>query len=240
MVSAVSITLAMQANVKSKLREFGANMVVMPQSLEMSLSYGGIAISDVTAPVEELTEEDATLIATIRRKDALRGISPKLVGAAEIEEQNFVIVGIRFRDELSMKPWWNIEGAEPSLSRDVLLGNDAAQRLNKSIGDTLEIGDTKFRVVGILETQHSQEDEVVFADLRETGLLLNKPGKVSFIEVSTWCVACPIDIVVDQISAKLPQARVLAVRQLVEAELSQVELVTTFSIALVGTILLES
>ncbi len=95
----------------------------------------------------------------------------------------------------------------------------------------------EFRVVGVLEEQFSAEDRAVFADLRETGLLLNQPGKISFIEVSTWCAACPIETIVEQISAKLPHARVFAVKQLVEAELSQVRLVTSFAIALTAIIL---
>jgi putative ABC transport system permease protein len=42
---------------------------------------------------------------------------------------------------------------------------------------------------------------------------------------------------VEQISAKLPHARVFAVKQLVEAELSQVSLVTSFAIVLTAVVL---
>ncbi|MDP2951767.1 MAG: ABC transporter permease [Chloroflexota bacterium] len=236
-VTVISVTSALNDNVKSKLREYGANMVVSPRSMEVALTYGGITLGDISVPVEELTEEDAIKIATIRRKDALRGISPKLVGAVEAEGQRFVLVGVRFRDELRLKPWWRMAGEEPATSRDLLLGSQVSRQLRKEPGDTLDIGGKTFRVAGVLEEQLSQEDGVVFADLREAGLLLGKPGKVSLIEVSSWCAACPIDIVVEQISAKLPHARVMAIQQLVQAELGQVELVTRFSWVLCGVVL---
>jgi len=147
------------------------------------------------------------------------------------------VVGVRFRDELKMKPWWRIEGAPPSLSRDVLIGANTARQLNKQAGDTLILGEKEFRVVGVLDEQLSADDRAIFADLRETGLLFNQPGRVSFIEVSTWCAACPVETIVEQISEKLPNARVFAVKQLVEAELAQVRLATGFAIALTAIIL---
>jgi putative ABC transport system permease protein len=237
MVVITSVTNAMRVSVESKLREFGANMVVMPKTLEMPVLYGGVSIPALQAPVGELTEEDATLVASIQRKDALRGVSPKLINAVKVGGKEFLLVGVRFRDELRMKPWWKIQGDKPSLSRDVLLGTIAAQELSKQAGNTLILGEKEFRVAGVLEEQLSADDRVIFADLKESGLLSNRPGKVSFIEVSTWCTACPVETIVEQISAKLPNAKVFAVKQLVEAELSQVKLTTNFAFVLTAIIL---
>lgn len=238
MVAVISVTNAMRVSVESKLREFGANMVVMPKTMEMPVVYGGVSIVALQAPIGELTEEDAILVASIQRKDALRGISPKLINAAQVDGKEFILVGVRFRDELKMKPWWRIQGDKPSLSRDVLLGSIAARQLNKHTGDTLILREKEFRVVGVLEEQSSADDQAIFADLREMGQLFNRPGRVSFIEVSTWCAACPVETIVEQISAKLPNAKVFAVKQLVEAELSQVRLATQFTIALTAIILI--
>ena len=237
MVGVSSIINAMRLSVESKLREFGANMVVMPKTLDMPIAYGGVSIAALQAPAGELSEEDATLIASIERRDALRGLSPKLIHAVHVEGREFLLVGVRFRDELRMKPWWKIEGDKPSLSRDLLLGAIASRELNKKAGDTLILGGQPFRVAGVLDEQLSTDDRAIFADLRETGQIFRQPGRVSFIEVSTWCAACPVETVVQQISEKLPNARVFAVKQLVEAELSQVRLASHFAIALTATIL---
>ncbi len=232
MIVVSSVTRAMRMSVESKLREFGANMVVVSKTLEMRVVYGGISLTALQAPVGELTEEDATLVASIERKDVLRGVSPKLINAIQVGEKEFLLAGVRFRDELRMKPWWKIQGNQPSSSREVLLGALAAQDLNKKAGDTLTLGAKEFRVTGVLEKQLSADDGVIFADLKEAGLLFDRPGKVSFIEVSTWCSACPVETVIEQISAKLPRARVFAVKQLIEAELSQVRLMTRFGFLL--------
>jgi putative ABC transport system permease protein len=236
-VAGMSVTTAMKASVETRLREFGANMVVMPKTLELPITFGGMNIGGVSAHVGELTEEDATLITTIQRKDTLRGVSPKLVGAVKIGDKEFIWVGVRFRDELKMKPWWKIQGGKPSLSRDVLLGAMTSRQLGKKAGENLMLGGKEFRVTGVLEEQFSAEDRAIFADLRETGLVFEKPGKVSFIEVSTWCADCPVETVVEQISAKVPGAKVSAVKQLVEAELSQVKLAARFVMALTSIIL---
>ncbi len=237
MVAVVSVAIAMQRSVESRLRDYGANMVVMPRTLSLPVIYGGVNIAAIEAPVADLTEDDATAVASIPRKDAIRGVSPKLVGAVSVDGQEVMLVGTRFRDELRMKPWWQIAGEKPSLSRDVLLGATIAAELNKSPGDKLSMGGKEFRVAGVIDEQYSAEDRAIFADLRETGALLGQAGKVSFIEVSTWCAACPVETIIEQISAKLPNAKVFAIKQLVEAELSQVKLTTSFAIALTAIIL---
>ncbi len=231
-VAVVWVSGAMRARVESKLREFGANMVVIPRSLDMPIAYGGMNIGTVAARMGELTEEDAALVASIDRKDTLRGVSPKLITGIQIEGKEFLLIGVRFREELKMKPWWKINGAKPALSRDLLLGAETSRQLDKKAGDPLILGGKEFRVAGVLDEQFSGEDSAIVADLREAGLLSQKPGKVSLIEVSTWCSACPIETIVEQISAKLPNAKVFAVKQLVEAELSQVNLFAGFAIAL--------
>jgi len=236
-VGITSVTDALRVSVESKLREFGANMVVMPKTLDMPIAYGGVSVATLQAPTGELTEEDATRVAGIQRKDTLRGVSPKLIHSVHVEGKEFILVGVRFRDELRMKPWWKIQGNKPSLSRDVLLGFTTARQLNKRAGDTLILEGNEFRVVGVLDEQLSMDDRMILAGLREAGQLFNQRGKVSLIEVSTWCVDCPVETVVQQISEKLPNARVFAVKQLVEAELSQVRLVTRFALALTAGIL---
>ncbi len=236
MVVVTSVTRAMRVSVESKLREFGANMVVMSKTLEMPVVYGGMNLTALQAPLGELTEEDATLVASIERKDVLRGVSPKLINAIQVGGKEFLLAGVRFRDELKMKPWWRIQGEKPSLSRDVLLGALAAQDLNRKAGDRLTLRGKEFRVAGVLEKQLSADDGVIFADLKEAGLLFNRPGKVSFIEVSTWCSACPVETVIEQISAKLPKAKVFAVKQLIEAELSQVRLMNRFAFLLTAIV----
>ncbi|MFC2022301.1 ABC transporter permease [Chloroflexota bacterium] len=237
-VAVLSITQGMRRELNWKLNQFGANVVVVPRTLDLSISYGGATISTVTSEVEELTLTDADKISSIRVKESLRGVSPKLVQAAEIEGQRCMVVGMNFRDELKMKPYWEVEGEPPSRSLDVLLGNDIALDLKKKAGDIINIKGQDFRVSGVLNKQLSQDDLLVMGDIREIGTVFGKQGKVSMIEVAGWCATCPVETIAKQIEEKLPHAKAIAVRQLVQAEIATVDLASRFSMLLIGTILI--
>ena len=239
-VAVVSLTTAMQAQVDRKLNQYGANLLVMPRSLDLAMDYGGVSVATVSTQVQQLTEGDAMQIATIKQKDALRVISPKLIAAIPIEGKKILVQGIYLRQELKLKPWWEFEGNPSEGSRDLILGQVVAHDLGKRVGDTIMLKDKSFRVAGILAPQLSQDDASIFADLRELGALLGEPGRVSMIEVSAWCTLCPVDTLVAQIGEKLPNARVWAVKQAWEAQMGTLNIFATFSLSLAALILFIS
>ena len=55
-VSIFTITEAMHNDVEKKLDEYGANIMVLPQSDTLSLTYGGISISGAHYDVREISE----------------------------------------------------------------------------------------------------------------------------------------------------------------------------------------
>ena len=56
-VALQTITRTLQADVGNKLDEFGANILIVPQSNSLSLSYGGMSVSSATFDLQELTGE---------------------------------------------------------------------------------------------------------------------------------------------------------------------------------------
>lgn len=232
MVTMFSITSAMKADTERKLDEYGANIVITPKANDLSLTYGGIAVSGVVYDVKELSHEDAAAIRTIKNNENISTVAPKLLGAVLVDNHQMLLVGVDFPQELRLKNWWEITGQQPQGNTEVLLGHLAAQKLNKSSGDTLRIGDNVFSVAGVIEETGSQEDALVYADLRATQNLLEKPGKVSMIEVSALCSTCPIEEIVAQISGALPGAKVSALRQAVMAREQTVDQLSNFSLAL--------
>lgn len=227
----------MKTEVDEKLSMYGANIIIVPESLNLDLSFGGIPITNVSSERTSLHENDADLISSIRVKERIRGISPKLLEIAEIEGRKYLVAGIRFKDEFKMRPWWKILGNKPVLSRDMILGSEAARYLNKKVGDLLTIGKQDFRIVGILEKQMSQEDQLIYGDLREMGFLFQRPGKITLIEVAGWCSDCPVELMASQIKEKLPHTRILAVKQIVEAEIATVGLARKFFLALAAIVI---
>jgi len=81
------------------------------------------------------------------------------------------------------------------------------------------VGERALVISGVLESTGSQDDQIVFAPLRTAQQVLGKEGRISMAEVAALCAACPIDDMVGQISSVLPDAKVMAIRQVVKGRM---------------------
>ena len=63
--------------------------------------------------------------------------------------------------------------------KPIMVGDDLASALKKSVGDTLRIGSTTYRVVGVYNTGDAFQDSGVILPLGEAQVLLGKPRQVS-------------------------------------------------------------
>ena len=236
-VSMLAITAALRADTEQKLDQYGANILVVPRSEDLSLSYGGVSVGVSTA-VQELTDADVASIRTIPNAENISTVAPKLLGAVEVGGTRALLVGVDFPKELRLKRWWTFEGQKPEGSEQVILGRDAAQRLKASPGSRLQILGRDFTVAAVLNPIGNQEDGLIFADLGAVQGLLGKPGQVSLVEVSALCSTCPIDQIVAQIGDKLPQAKVIALAQVMKSREETVEQLGNFSLAVSAVVLL--
>ncbi len=66
---------------------------------------------------------------------------------------------------------------------EIILGRPASQKLNKTVGDTLEISNEEFKITGIYETGDFQEDNGAFMSLDKLQELEKKEDKVTMIFV---------------------------------------------------------
>ncbi|NPV71998.1 MAG: ABC transporter permease [Firmicutes bacterium] len=237
-VALMSANQAMQYEIGAKLDEYGANIVVVPRTQQLALSYGGITVPGVTVGTPEFSQEIVKKIAAIEQKDSINIIAPKLVGAEKIEGQPGLVVGVDFEAELKMKKWWHLEGKRPSEAGDVVLGSEAASRLGKSAGDPINIGDRVMTVASILAPTGGQEDDLVFAGLGALQQMLGKSERLTFVEVSAYCNTCPIEEIVSQITIAAPEAKVTALKQSVQARADMVKRFGSFALAVSTVVLL--
>jgi putative ABC transport system permease protein len=248
-VAMLGITTRMQADVERKLDEYGANIIISPRSDNLSLSYGGVTVADASYNLEELSASDAELITTIENSKNISAVAPKVMGAAKSGERSVLIVGINFKEEFRIKRWWRLTDTVESAvggyidpptkgPKDIVVGQAAAETLKLDIGSSLKIGKDEFNVAGILRENASQDDFAIFMALPEAQRILGKEGRISMIEVSALCADCPIEDIVAQISAKLPHAKVTAVRQAMTLKMQTVEQVIRFSVAVSIVVLL--
>lgn len=232
-VSLYSISTAMYIDLQNKIDEYGANMVVVPKSKSLSLSYAGITLGGLQYGSALLTEKDVAKVRTIESKANINIVAPKLLGIVPINGQKVMIAGVRFNDELKIKKWWEIkQGTRPYGEKDLLLGGKTAAQFGAKPGDYLAIKGERFKIAGILSRVGTQEDDLVYIDLKQSQRLLSKPGEVSLIEVSAWCKNCPITMMVDQLSNKIPGGKVSAVRQAAEVRDAVIGQFTLFAIVL--------
>lgn len=237
-VCLISMTRMMNDDISNKLDAFGANILIIPRSEDLALSYGGMNFGGVAIDVQSLKESDLPKIRNIEVRDNVNTVSPKLIGVVEIEGKRVPLMGVVFEEELRLKKWWKVKGARPKAQDEVLLGNEAAVQLFKSAGDTLSIQRRGVRVAGILEETGSQDDFVIFADLKFVQDVLKKPGFLSLIDVSAFCNTCPIEEIVRQISKELPHAKVTAVKQTLETKMETLDQFRKFSVGISIIVLL--
>ena len=228
-IALLEISTAMQADIASKLDEYGANILIVPRTEQLSLSYGGLTVSDVSVDVRTLKNEDAQNIRRIRNRENIRIVAPKLLQPATILQRRALVVGVEFSNESNLKKWWNVRGRVPSGQREALVGTEASTLLGRGLNQTFALKGHEYRVVGVLEPTGSQDDGAIFIDLKEAQGLFDRRDQLSMIEVAALCYDCPIEEIVRQASEKLPTARVVAVRQTIESKMEAVHRFDKFS-----------
>lgn len=74
-------------------------------------------------------------------------------------------------------------GASRQRGKPIMIGTSASEMLEKSVGETLRLGDTAYRVIGIYETGDAFEDSGAVLPLEEAQAVLGKPRQVSLIYI---------------------------------------------------------
>jgi putative ABC transport system permease protein len=235
-VTLITLTRSMSSDIERKMDEFGANILIMPQSNGLSMTYGGISLGGVTFDQREIHEAELERIKTITNSKNVSSISPKVMGGISVSGHDVLLVGVKFENEIKMKQWWQIFGEVPKTDNELLLGSDASKVLNAASGDSIPIKGETFTITGVLEQTGSQDDSLVFASLKKAQKILGKEGKITLAEVSALCSGCPIGDMVTQIAEKLPDAKVSAIQQVVAGRLRALDQFKRFSYAMAGVV----
>jgi putative ABC transport system permease protein len=222
-VGLVSLTSQMEGAVQDKLDRYGANILVVPRTEQLSLGFGDIALGGTEVAHASLSIRDKEAIESIHHKDRIRSAVPYFLTAVVTSGKDIVWMGLPAEEIPTARPWWKVYGSPVRESGEILLGSEAAAALDKSPGGTVTAGGRTYRVAGVLRPTGEKEDGMVIADIASVQLLGEKPEAVAFFEVAALCKDCPVDDIVAQISGALPGARVSAIRQVVESRREAVD-----------------
>lgn len=226
-------TQAMEKDVADKLDQYGSNILILPDSGE-ALTFGGIMVG-VTGKAKELNLSMVDQMQTIKNKENLATISPKLLADTEIQGQKVLLVGVDFAKEFRLKKWWKIDGLQAGQLPDkneIIVGSDVARILGLLNGMAVPIKGQQFSIRGVLQSTGSVEnDQAIFIDLKTLQGIVNKPNSLSMIEAAAFCYTCPIDEMTKQLREKLPGTKVTALRATLESRDQTVQKFSAFSIA---------
>ncbi len=230
-VTLICITESMTKDIEERLNQFGANIIMVPKSENLSLSYGGIDVGGVNYQVKEFDQKSLVNIRKIKNSKNLGIIAPKVLGSVIVNDRKVLLMGVIFKEELALKNWWlKKQGVFPQKKNEIMLGSQAAALLGIKVGDIIELSRKKFKVTTVLTPTGASEDNAIIADLQESQKILNKEGKISMVEIAAFCQGCPISEMTLQIAEKFPNAKVTAMKQAVMSKMQSIELFKSFSL----------
>jgi putative ABC transport system permease protein len=236
-VAIISFVEAMTSDINRKLEKYGANILIVPKTENLTLTYGGLSLGGVSFEMKEIQEMELTRVQSIKNARNIAAVGPLVLGVIQVNGHRVLMAGVNFKVSGILKPWWRVQGALPD-DNGVLLGAEAARILNLKIGDALNVGEKWLTVTGTIEPTGSQDDQLAFTRLATAQALFKKPGRVSMAEVAALCKDCPIDEMVRQISDALPGAKVMAIQQVVKGRMDTLSQFKKFSFGISGVIML--
>ncbi len=218
-VALITLFQSVSHNILHKMEKYGANILVVPKSQNLSLSYGGISLGGVSLETREIREADLARISTIPTARNVAAVGPMVLGSAHVGEHAVLLAGVDFQVSRILKPWWEIGEASPA-GGSLVVGATAAGMLGARAGESLEVDGRSLVVAKILDPTGSQDDQILFTDTATAQSILRKPGVVSLVEVAAHCMDCPIQDIIDEISAALPNAEVMAIKSVVQGRMN--------------------
>jgi putative ABC transport system permease protein len=235
-VGIISYVEATAHDIAHKLEQYGANILIVPRTENLSLSYGGLSLGGVSFELEEIREADLSAITRIPNSRNVAAVGPMVLGVAAVDQRRILVAGVDFKAAGILKPWWQVVGEYPGAD-GILLGAEAARVLNVRAGDRLHVNGLDLTVSGVLEPTGSQDDQLGFTQLATAQQAFHKPGRISMAEVAALCKDCPIDDMVGQIAEALPGAKVMAIQQVVKSRMEVLAQFTQFSYGISAVIL---
>ena len=227
-VAIVSFVDTMTSDINNKIEKYGANILIVPKTENLALTYGGISLGGVSFEMEEIREEDLGKIKKIKNSANVAAVGPMVLGVIQVESHKVLLAGIDFQATKILKPWWKGEGDLPK-EGEVLLGAEAARVMALGTGDFVEVKGQRLRIAGTLNATGSQDDHLLFTRIATAQSILGKAGKISMAEVAALCAACPIEEMVRQISGAIPGAKVMAIQQVVKGRMETLSQFKKFS-----------
>ncbi len=240
------VSLDMEEKIAMELRDYGPNLIAVPESEEIELTIGGMNIGSVSE-TKYIPESSAVLFRELpldvyEGKICVEpGVNAFLYSVVKVDNSTEVILaGTWFDELLFINSWWSIEGEYPVDDSSVVIGKTAAEKLGKNVGDTMiltysefysnetgtheYLASKEFRITGIVNTG-GEDDSRIFCNLDAAQNLTGRENKINILHISTLCNKCTPDAIAYIIEREVPDIDVLTVKQIANAERDTLDLI---------------
>lgn len=245
LVAIQNITIFSEQKIAGDMASLGANVLVLPRDVSLQ-DYYAADMHGATMPEENVTrlalerlpgvENLAPKLCVETKVNSqtvtLTGILPRSEFQAKSAWQGLEALGNSVGSARGCCPTSanvDVDTDPTSLAttrsiqnlgeRDVILGNDAAFRLNLDPGDSVKLFDEEFTVLAVLPDTGSVDDSRLFAHLHSIQELSGNGPVVNVIEIMACCDEAAGGLIAD-LSRVLPETRVVTIGQIVEAQVA--------------------
>jgi ABC-type antimicrobial peptide transport system permease subunit len=153
-------------------------------ALTRTVSGEGIHLAGMEANASaDLSAIDQRIVRRIEDIPGVQSAEGFLTGYTAAGDLPFFIVFGYHPQGQGIEDFRIVEGGRLTANRQMILGSVAAEALEKEVGQTLQMFDVPFRIVGIYETGVPFQDGGGVMPLRDAQTLFGQPRKVSFLGI---------------------------------------------------------
>ncbi len=176
LVTLLSLGSGLEAQVRKRSEQLGAELVVTPKGW---CAYEQISVLTGETLPEAIPNKDVDRVAAVQGITAI----PYLVQRTAIKNQPVPVVGIQPSPMKAFKNWGIDKGEYLLDAGNVVVGFGIAKQFELNTGDTITIRGKPFHLSGILKEVGNPDDLAIYMDLPTAQALYEVRGMVSFIAV---------------------------------------------------------
>ena len=262
MVAIQNITVFSEQKIAGDMESLGANVLVLPPAVSLQ-DYYSADMHGHTMPEEYVSrlalarmpgvENLAPKLCVESDVDSIpvtvTGILPQSEFEAKAAWQGLGLISPVGTDRGCCATKANVDaGNDPNSlatsrtirelgDRDVILGRDLAAQLGASVGDELSVLGESFTVLTVLPSTGTIDDSRMFAHLHSVQDLSGTGPVVNVIEIMACCEDAAGSLITN-LSAELPDTRVITIAQVVETQVAVNGLMSRLSWVFLAILLL--
>lgn len=192
-----------------EFRSYGANLILIPAGGNSALS-----LADIEKMIDFLPANSVV------------GVAPYRYEMVKINRQPIMAAGTDFEEVKKVSPYWYILGQWPAKNGTVLVGQEVADLIRLSLGDTFTVRGTDsagdsfsrdFSVAGIVQTGGAEET-FIYMSLSDLEDMMSSSDNVDVVEYSIATSEDVLDNAVAQISENLPSITPRLVKRITASE----------------------